>query len=81
MQIQQNISLNDKNWYATGGSARFFCEPTTETEFVKAVHYARDHSRRRGVPAGVGSPGGDVAPASQGPDGPGHDGRARQQPA
>ena len=44
MQIQKNIPLNDKNWFATGGPARFFCEPTTEAEFVQAVQYARDYN-------------------------------------
>lgn len=43
MHIQHNVSLHDKNWFATGGPARFFCEPTTENEFVASVHYARDN--------------------------------------
>ena len=44
MHIQKNIPLNDKNWFSTGGPARFFCEPTTEMQFVQAVQYARDHA-------------------------------------
>jgi UDP-N-acetylmuramate dehydrogenase len=42
--IQCNISLNDKNWFATGGNARYFCEPTTAEEFQKALAFA--HSQQ-----------------------------------
>jgi UDP-N-acetylmuramate dehydrogenase len=43
MIIEQNIPLADKNWFRTGGTARFFCEPRTEDEFVHALAYARDN--------------------------------------
>ena len=26
--IQENVPLNDKNWFETGGSARYFAQPT-----------------------------------------------------
>lgn len=43
MQIQSNISLKDKNWFKTGGNARFFCEPESEHEFAEALKYAKDN--------------------------------------
>ncbi len=41
--IQQQVPLKDKNWFVTGGSARFFCEPTTASEFQEALEYAHEH--------------------------------------
>src|SRR5690606_9743359 len=38
--IKQDISLADKNWFATGGNARFFCEPQTSDDFQHALQYA-----------------------------------------
>ncbi len=43
MKIEQNISLHDKNWFRTGGCARYFCEPTTEQEFADALAFAREY--------------------------------------
>lgn len=42
--IQQTISLADKNWFNTGGSALFYCEPTTSHEFQHALIYAHQHN-------------------------------------
>jgi|GEM_PF-238727 len=42
MKIEQNIPLNDKNWFCTGGFAKYFCEPTNEGEFVEAVKFAKE---------------------------------------
>ena len=42
--IQQQISLKDKNWFATGGKAKFFCEPSSGSEFQEALIFARDHA-------------------------------------
>ena len=39
--ITSNIPLNDKNWFATGGHARYFCEPTTTEEFQHALAFAQ----------------------------------------
>lgn len=39
--IQENISLKDKNWFETGGPARFFAEPRTEPELKEAVLFAQ----------------------------------------
>ena len=33
--IHQDISLNDKNWFKTGGNAKYFCEPKTNEQFIK----------------------------------------------
>jgi UDP-N-acetylenolpyruvoylglucosamine reductase len=41
MIIQENISLQDKNWFKTGGAAQFYCEPTTAAEFQEAVLFAQ----------------------------------------
>jgi UDP-N-acetylmuramate dehydrogenase len=41
--IQTNISLATKNWFGTGGSARFYCEPTTAQQFQEAILYANTH--------------------------------------
>jgi UDP-N-acetylmuramate dehydrogenase len=38
--IQQNVSLADKNWFATGGSAKFFCQPQTNQQFQEALIFA-----------------------------------------
>ncbi len=37
--IQENVPLADKNWFKTGGPARFFCTPTTSEEFKSALMY------------------------------------------
>lgn len=42
--IQENISLSDKNWFRTGGNAKFFCEPSTALEFQQALHFANLHN-------------------------------------
>lgn len=41
MNIDSNVPLADKNWFLTGGSAQFFCEPTNEQEFAQALEYAQ----------------------------------------
>lgn len=41
MLIQNNIPLNDKNWFRTGGPATYFCEPTTAQEFQEALLWAQ----------------------------------------
>ena len=33
--IHQDISLNDKNWFKTGGNAKYFCEPKTNEQFIE----------------------------------------------
>jgi UDP-N-acetylmuramate dehydrogenase len=41
--IQEHISLADKNWFKTGGAARFYAEPTTAYEFQEAIAWAHSH--------------------------------------
>src|SRR5438445_1836794 len=42
--IQRNVPLADKNWFGTGGPARFYCEPTTTQQFQEAIIYATTHN-------------------------------------
>lgn len=42
--IQENVPLNDKNWFRTGGSARYFCEPKTASDFVAALEFAKKNN-------------------------------------
>lgn len=44
LKIEKNISLADKNWFKTGGLARFFCQPTTITEFQEALQFANKNN-------------------------------------
>lgn len=44
MIVQEHVSLHDKNWFATGGPARFFAEPRTTDEFQHVLSFARMHS-------------------------------------
>lgn len=38
--IQENISLADKNWFGTGGLARYYCEPKAYLELQEAICFA-----------------------------------------
>lgn len=44
MKIQEQVSLKDKNWFQTGGPARYFCEPITLEDFKQALMFAQEHS-------------------------------------
>lgn len=39
--IQENVSLHDKNWFGTGGTTRYFIEPTSSIELQQALLFAR----------------------------------------
>ena len=41
--IDLNIPLADKNWFQTGGPARYFDAPHTPEEFATALSFAREH--------------------------------------
>ena len=41
MHIYDNVKLNDKNWFQTGGTARYFCQPSTSTEIQLAIEFAK----------------------------------------
>ncbi len=43
--IQQNISLADKNWFTTGGPAKYFSQPTTNEEFQQALQFAKQEKQ------------------------------------
>jgi len=38
--IQENIPLHDKNWFCTGGPARFYAEPVNIEEFTQSLEFA-----------------------------------------
>src|SRR5579872_4653810 len=42
--IQEQIPLLDKNWFKTGGPARFYAEPTDAESFQFALSFAREHN-------------------------------------
>lgn len=42
--IQEYISLKDKNWFNTGGLARFWAEPTTQDQFSDILKWANNNS-------------------------------------
>jgi UDP-N-acetylmuramate dehydrogenase len=42
--IQHNVPLADKNWFRTGGSAQFYCEPLSVQEFQHALIYANNNN-------------------------------------
>lgn len=43
MIIEKNIPLRDKNWFKTGGPARYFCRPVREQDFIQALQFAQEH--------------------------------------
>lgn len=46
MEIEKNVSIKDKNWFCTGGAAKFYCEPKTPKELVHAINFAKDNDLR-----------------------------------
>ena len=43
--IATNIPLKNKNWFKTGGNARFYAEPTNSQEFQYALAFARQQQQ------------------------------------
>lgn len=41
MKISSNVLLRDKNWFQTGGYARFYCEPSCKEDFLKAFSFSK----------------------------------------
>jgi UDP-N-acetylmuramate dehydrogenase len=41
MHIAENISLLERSWFRTGGTARFYCEPTDANDMQRALAFAR----------------------------------------
>lgn len=44
--VQEYISLKDKNWFKTGGPARFYSEPTTVAHIIELLHFAHHHTNQ-----------------------------------
>lgn len=42
--IHNNVPLADKNWFRTGGNARFYCEPSTTNQMIEAITWAQKNS-------------------------------------
>lgn len=42
--IHNNVPLADKNWFRTGGNARFYCEPSTTNQMIEAIAWAQKNS-------------------------------------
>ena len=42
--LQKNVSLADKNWFGTGGNARYFAAPQTASELMDAMQTASDNN-------------------------------------
>ncbi|MCB9493656.1 MAG: UDP-N-acetylmuramate dehydrogenase [Epsilonproteobacteria bacterium] len=42
MNIEKKIPLNDKNWFRTGGNARYFAQPQSEQEMQQALRFAHE---------------------------------------
>lgn len=42
--IQENISLADKNWFKTGGNARYYSQPKNEQEFQQSLTFAQQNN-------------------------------------
>ncbi len=41
--VQQSIPLADKNWFKTGGPARYFAEPHTAEQMAEVCRWAHEH--------------------------------------
>lgn len=44
LNIYKNISLQDKNWFKTGGNTKFFCEPENSIQLSEAIKSANSAS-------------------------------------
>ncbi len=44
LHIASSVPLHDKNWFQTGGAARFFCQPHTNAEFQEALMFAKTNN-------------------------------------
>jgi UDP-N-acetylmuramate dehydrogenase len=63
--IQTDIPLHDKNWFATGGHARYFAQPTTGKEFQEALEFAH----KNGLPIFMLGHGANILISDEGFDG------------
>jgi len=44
MEILKDVPLKDKNWFETGGNAKFYCTPENESDFAKAIEFANKNN-------------------------------------
>lgn len=44
LNLQEHVPLADKNWFKTGGLARYYCEPKNEQEFAQALAFAASNN-------------------------------------
>ena len=63
--IKTNIPLKNKNWFKTGGNARFYAEPTTAAEFQHALAFAKEQE----VPVFILGEGANILISDDGFDG------------
>lgn len=42
--LEHQVPLHDKNWFTTGGCARLFARPRTESDFAQLLAYAHEHN-------------------------------------
>ncbi len=42
MTITQNVPLDSKNWFRTGGTAAYYCDPTTPEELQEALAFGNE---------------------------------------
>lgn len=43
--LETQVPLADKNWFGTGGSAEFLCDPMAPEELQDAIRFAHEHSK------------------------------------
>ncbi len=44
MKIKENVPLFDKNWFQTGGPARYYCEPSSNQDFKAALEFVHKNN-------------------------------------
>ncbi len=65
LTIRKDVPLKDKNWFQTGGAARYYASPATAQEFQEAVAYAHAN----GLPVFVLGKGANILISDAGFDG------------
>lgn len=63
--VEPHVSLKDKNWFKTGGQARYFASPRSIDELVESVSYAK----RYAMPVYILGSGANVLISDEGFDG------------
>ncbi len=63
--LLSNVPLHDKNWFQTGGLARFYCEPKTLDDWKQAILHTQKHQ----IPLFVFGQGANILISDEGFDG------------